>query len=87
MSSPSGVGMPTDELLLGILLAVGGVAVGSTLNSELGSALTLFGLAVGIGAYVLSALSAAREPSPPPHHDSPSGGTDSPSEGSTRGDS
>lgn len=87
MSSPSGVGMPTDELLLGILLAVGGVAVGSNLNSEFGSALTLFGLAIGIGAYVMSALSAAREPSPPPDHGSPSAGTDRPSEGGTRGDS
>ncbi|WP_159899955.1 hypothetical protein [Salinirussus salinus] len=62
MTPRSGVRAPTDELLLGILLAVGGVAVGSGLNTELGTALALLGLLVGVGAYLVTALSAVGDP-------------------------
>jgi hypothetical protein len=87
MATRASPGTPTDELLLGILLAVGGVAVGNSLNNELGGALALLGLLVGVGAYVVSALSAATDPNPPAHHDSASAGIDRSSEGGSRSDS
>jgi hypothetical protein len=62
MSPRSGARTPTDEPLLGVLLAVSGVAVGSCLNSELGTALALLGLLVGVGAYPVTALSAVGDP-------------------------
>ncbi len=85
MTPSPDTGTPTDELLLGILLAVGGGAVGSTLNSEFGSILTLLGLSVGVGAYVVSALSAATDPAG--RHGPPPGEDDRPGETEARGDS
>jgi len=86
MTLRSGARTPTDELLLGILLAVSGVAVGSGLNSELGTVLSLLGLLVGGGTYLVSALSAAVNPEPPARGRSRSG-TDGSGEPDTRGDS
>lgn len=86
MTPRSGGQTPTDELLLGILLAVSGVTVGASLNSELGTALALLGLLVGGGTYLVSALSAAASPDPPAH-EGPRSGTDGSGEHGTRGDS
>lgn len=86
MTPRSGIGTSTDELLLGVLLAVAGVAVGSSLNSELGTAFALLGLLVGVGAYVVSALSVTATPSAPTQHGSPSRGTNESSETEGHGD-
>lgn len=47
-------GTPVEELLLGVLLSVAGVAVGGTAGLVLAGA----GVAVGTGAYVAASLSA-----------------------------
>lgn len=52
MARDSGLGFPTDELLVGVLLAVVGVSIGETL----GVYVSLAGAALGLGAYLVAAI-------------------------------
>jgi hypothetical protein len=52
MTRERGLGFPSDELLVGILLAVVGVAIGGTL----GTYAAMSGGAIGLGAYLVAVI-------------------------------